>query len=343
MATFRRHGAKLLSIGDGHGNLVMAISQFKELRNATKAVISAQNDTIDDLIKWSAHDTNNDNYAIQDIVEKFGELFSMWIESQRQFANDLKEVRKHFEMILEGERIVDTASKIVESTETTETKLKKERKKLIRKSTPPINELEMIEERIAKIQLDKVQAASEFSSKQKDQKNLKSKRLKEALKKFSNGQLTLCKKGQILFDAGNDIIDHIPEMVLQDKNELEYSGSASTTQILIRTKEKLKNFNSENEKLYHETSSTDQTKSSPVLPILPPAYDKLDIQQPPVNPYYRPSLNLSSHENYDRTSTIPNASTRSSNLDFSSSYSSRNLYPDLSNNRRIYDYKNNFY
>ena len=60
MATFRRHGAKLLSIGDGHRNLVMAISQFKELRNATKAVISAQNDTIDDLIKWSAQDTNND-------------------------------------------------------------------------------------------------------------------------------------------------------------------------------------------------------------------------------------------------------------------------------------------
>ena len=103
MATFRRHGAKLLSIGDGHGNLVMAISQFKELRNATKAVISAQNDTIEDLIKWSAQDTkNNDNSAIQDIVEKFGELFAMWIESQRQFANDLKEVRKHFEIILEG-------------------------------------------------------------------------------------------------------------------------------------------------------------------------------------------------------------------------------------------------
>ena len=102
MATFRRRGAKLLSIGDGHGNLVMAISQFKELRNATKSVISAQNDTIEDLIKWSAQDTNNDNTAIQDIVEKFGELFSLWIESQRQFANDLKEVRKHFEIILEG-------------------------------------------------------------------------------------------------------------------------------------------------------------------------------------------------------------------------------------------------
>jgi len=237
---------------------------------------------------------------------------------------------------------VDTANTIVESTETTETKLKKERKKLIKKSTPPINQLEMVEERLAKIQLDKVQAESEFSSKQKDQKNLKSKRLKEALKKFSNGQLTLCKKGQTLFEAGNDVIDHIPEMIPEDKNnELKYSGSASTTQIIIRTKEKLKNFNSENEKLNHETA-TDQSESSPILPILPPAYDKLHIQQPPVNPYYRPlSPNLSSHENYERT-TIPNSSTRSSNLDFSTTYSSRNLYPDLSSNRRIYDYRNRY-
>ena len=136
-------------------------------------------------------------------------------------------------MILECERLVDTARSIVESTETAETKLKKERKKIFKKSTPPINQLEMVEEQIAKIQLDKVQAASEFSSKQKDQKNLKSKSLKEALKNFSNGQLTLGKKGQILFEAGNDIIDHVPEMVLEDKSELKYSGSASTTQILI--------------------------------------------------------------------------------------------------------------
>ena len=278
---------------------------------------------------------------------------------------------------------MDTANTIIESTETTETKLKKERKKLIKKSTPPINQLEMVEERIAKIQLDKVQAESEFSSKQKDQEILKSKRLKEALKKFSNGQLTLCKKGQILFEAGNAIIDHVPENVLQEdttkRNELIYSGGASTTQIIIHTKEKLKNFNSE---------------SCPILPILPPAYEKLDHisqqppvnpyiqnptqpefekrfktqpkpnicqpepslptydkfhhiqEQPPVNPYYRPSPNLPfKPENYDRnTTTIPNSSitTRSSTLDFSSSYSSRNLYPDLSNSRRIYDYRNRY-
>ena len=41
-------------------------------------------------------------------------------------------------MILECERLVDTARSIVESTETAETKLKKERKKIFKKSTPPI-------------------------------------------------------------------------------------------------------------------------------------------------------------------------------------------------------------
>ena len=47
------------SLGDDHGNLVMTISQLKELKNATKSVISAQNNTIEDLTKWSAEENNN--------------------------------------------------------------------------------------------------------------------------------------------------------------------------------------------------------------------------------------------------------------------------------------------
>ena len=47
------------SLGDDHGNLVMTISQLKELKNATKSVISAQNKTIEDLTKWSTEQNNN--------------------------------------------------------------------------------------------------------------------------------------------------------------------------------------------------------------------------------------------------------------------------------------------
>ena len=44
---FRRSGARLLSLGSEHGDLIMTISNLKNLRQATKNVITAQNDTID--------------------------------------------------------------------------------------------------------------------------------------------------------------------------------------------------------------------------------------------------------------------------------------------------------
>ena len=49
---FRRSGARLLSLGSEHGDLIMTISNLKNLRQATKNVITAQNDTIDgELLK----------------------------------------------------------------------------------------------------------------------------------------------------------------------------------------------------------------------------------------------------------------------------------------------------
>ena len=106
MASIRRSGARLFSLGSGHGNLVMTISQFRELRTATKSVISVQNDTMDDMLKWGNQEGNR---AIKDIVERFGELCSMWTEAQKQFANDLKDIRNHFEVsrLLQKYTIID--------------------------------------------------------------------------------------------------------------------------------------------------------------------------------------------------------------------------------------------
>ena len=60
---------------------------------------------------------------IRDIVEKFGELCLLWIDAQKHFANNLKEMRDNFEAILEGERIVDSANNEIDSAENSETQL----------------------------------------------------------------------------------------------------------------------------------------------------------------------------------------------------------------------------
>ena len=75
--------------------LFPAISQLGELRQASKAVASAQNDAIDDLIKWSNQENNR---AIKDTIQRIGELSALWLEAQKQFVADLKEVKNHFEV-----------------------------------------------------------------------------------------------------------------------------------------------------------------------------------------------------------------------------------------------------
>ena len=60
---------------------------------------------------------------IRDIVEKFGELCLLWIDAQKHFENNLKEVRNNFEAILEGERIVDSANNEIDSAENSEIQL----------------------------------------------------------------------------------------------------------------------------------------------------------------------------------------------------------------------------
>ena len=41
-------------LGTGHGDLILAISQWKELKSATKSLLAAQEATSNDLLKWSS-------------------------------------------------------------------------------------------------------------------------------------------------------------------------------------------------------------------------------------------------------------------------------------------------
>ena len=59
MATLRRSSAKLKGLGTGHGDLILAISQWKELKSATKSLLAAQEATSNDLLKWSSKEVSN--------------------------------------------------------------------------------------------------------------------------------------------------------------------------------------------------------------------------------------------------------------------------------------------
>lgn len=271
-----------MGLSSGHSELFVAISQLKELRTATKAQIAAQESAIDDLFKWS---TKENNRAIQDVIERCSELCTFWTEAQKMFVDELKIVRNHFEMILEGEKGVDAAKGMVEASEAKEIKLRKEEKKLRKRSSSNIDELSEIQDKIAKVQREKDYAEHEASSKVKDHELVKMIRTKEALKKLCSGQLQMFETGKIIFNAAHQVIEQMPELKIemtdQDIENMSYRGSSITTQIVLQTKNRL------SEMPPRSSSTTSSMDSSATLPSSPPAYDEIS-RQPPSNPFFDP-------------------------------------------------------
>ena len=77
MATLRRSSAKLRSLGSGHADLILAISQWKELRSATKSLMAAQESTSNDLLKWSSKEVLMSN-LLQPSWSKWVKFYHFW-------------------------------------------------------------------------------------------------------------------------------------------------------------------------------------------------------------------------------------------------------------------------
>ena len=80
MASLRRSGIRLSSLGKSNGDLKMVISQLKTTRENYVAYTRAQEKALDDMTKWAFKE---DNRAIQDAIERFNDVYALWFEAQR--------------------------------------------------------------------------------------------------------------------------------------------------------------------------------------------------------------------------------------------------------------------
>ena len=199
-------------------------------------------------------------------------------------------------MILEGEKSVDAARSLVEATEAKQLKLRKEEKKIRKRSTLDLNELGDVQSKITKTQNDKDYAESEAVAKTKDHELVKMIRVKEAMGKYCRSQLALSAKSNILFSAGSEIVNQMPELTPESLDDdvlnLKYQGAGKTIQIVLKAKEDL------------EEKRGDKVVNT--LPQSPPSYDEIH-RQPPTNPYYpsspEASFNQSPRGAYPRLDT----------------------------------------
>ncbi|CAL1528317.1 unnamed protein product [Lymnaea stagnalis] len=233
----RRSSVKLMSLGVGHTDLQVLLSEVKDMRNTAKAFMNAQNAVSQDFLKWAV---NEENRALQDVANQLAELNLLWTEVQRELGEHLKEYRYMFEMILEGEKHVAQSRNNFAACEQREIKLRKELKKAFKKRSTA--EIQTLEGRLSQAERAKDLAQMEVTDRIRENEAVKLIRLKGGLMKLSQAYSDFARKCTVVFDAQQDIVQQLPDVLDQDLEDMKYTGSGVTRFKVQQAKEKVRNY-----------------------------------------------------------------------------------------------------
>lgn len=260
-----RSGVRLKSIGGGHADLNMVISELKDMRQAAKVFMAAQNSAAQDMVKWAAADENR---AIQDIMSQLAELNTLWTDVQRDFIEQLKVFKHQFEMILEGERQVDQARTHLLSCEQKELKIRKELKRAAKKAT--VDEINNLEIKLSQAERAKDLAQLEVVERVHENEAVKLIRIKEGLLKLSDAYVELANKSAIIFEAQREITHQLPDIDGRDLHEIKYTGTGVTKHTVIKARDKVQQYHRLSYKLVPTSNLED-----PPPPYSPAQYHPL--------------------------------------------------------------------
>ncbi|KAK3932624.1 Staphylocoagulase [Frankliniella fusca] len=276
----RRSSVRIRSIGSGHGELNLAISELKEMRVAAKAFLTAQLSASSELLQWAQA---GENRAIQDTFIFLNELNTLWSETQKDFAEHLKDFKTQFDLILEGEKHVDQARTAVELCDQRESKLRKEMKKARKFSAL---EMEDLEKRLCEAARAKEIAQLEVDDRVRENEAVKMIRVKRSLLKLSDTYVELANKCKVIFEAYGDVVQQLPDVEGEDLQNIRYTGYEASKQAITRAKEGVNQY---------RRSSSNYAACAPQAEDPPPPYS--------ICPPYNPSFEPGQHSHYVRPST----------------------------------------
>ncbi len=242
----RRSGVKLRTSigGSGHADLQMAIGQLKDAKATHKAYLQSEAAAWQDLTKWGlrGNDEEGENRAIQDALCQVGEICAAWAEVQREANEALRDFRRHFEMILEGERGVDAAKAALSAAEIRETRVKKDLKKAAKKKATQA-EVKELSDKLESAERERDLAQLEVADRDREHQVVKTVRVREGLIKVTQSYVDMSQKCETLFAAANFVASQIPDVSdLDDASEVKYTGSGAAMLAVQTAKERVKNF-----------------------------------------------------------------------------------------------------
>ncbi|XP_064601843.1 uncharacterized protein LOC135467871 [Liolophura sinensis] len=284
----RRSSVRLMTLGGGHSDLSVLISEVRDMRNTAKAFMTAQNSAAQYMLKWAE---NEENRAVQDVVAQLAELNLVWTEVQKDLCEHLKEFRQMFEMILDGDKHVSQAKHNLTTCDMKETKIRKELKKAAKRATP--QEIQILEHRLSQAERAKDIAQLEVADRVRNNEAIKLVRLKEGMLQFSEAYIDYGRKCSMLFEAQRDIAYQIPDVHGRDYEDIKYTGSGATKFYVQKAKENMRQYRRQSQ----PTNSTQTSQQPDPHDDPPPPYTPADyLRHPDSNPISTPALHYP-HDN----------------------------------------------
>ncbi|XP_050702337.1 protein enabled homolog [Eriocheir sinensis] len=243
----RRSGVKLRSLSSGHGDLQMVISQLGEVRASFKAFALAQATAADDLLRWAGGGSSGggggggggqENRAIEETFAHLAELSVLWSEVQKDFADQLKEYRTQYELILEGEKHVTDAREVLSLREQREGKLRRDLKRASKKA--PVDEVCMLKEKLGQAERSRDLAHLDVVERTGENEAVKMIRVKEGLLRLSAAYCDLAHKCLVIFTAHRDIAAQLPDVHDRDLQGIKYTGAGSAMRCVQDAKERVR-------------------------------------------------------------------------------------------------------
>ncbi|XP_065901535.1 uncharacterized protein [Dysidea avara] len=219
----RRGSVRLRSsLGSGHAELNLVISELSTLRQAVKDCIAIQNTASRYCQKWALDEISP---ALQDVMIQSHELTLMWLESQKEYVAQLKNHKKVFEHILDMEKKVDQASKHLSNCEDKEKKLQKELLK-------GPKDIEMTKQKLEQSTSAKELAKVEVASQKRESEAVKLISIKAGLLDVSQSWNTLASKITTLGKAQKELALLIPDVHPRDDSVPSYTGARESSRIV---------------------------------------------------------------------------------------------------------------
>ncbi|XP_073256655.1 uncharacterized protein [Porites lutea] len=225
---FRRAANKVKNCRDGHGSLGLLIFDEKVVYETFQKVVIAKADASVAMLKWAK---TEENLALQDVFSKVFEVSSMWTTLWKDFGEEYYKHRKSFKEVLQQEKALDEARKLAAMHATKMSRAQKQMDQSKRKSDGG-RPRTLISDEMVEVISQAEQEQAELEVKTTKHEIFKARKLKDSLRKISDGIQEWASKTLLVAGAYRKLADLINDTPTQLTESKVFSGAGQSRSIV---------------------------------------------------------------------------------------------------------------